>query len=98
MKTITVLVFSMTTAAAGLVACAPAATTTNRPDDVLRLYADAVMAKNYDGAYGLMSDAFRKRYDKKEFVRLLQENPAEVQAGMKQLQQKASSVQVEARV
>ncbi len=78
--------------------CTPAATTSNRPEDVLRAYAEAVSAKDYDRAYGLMSDAFRKRYDRKEFVRLLKENPEEIESSMKQLRQKASSVQVEARV
>ena len=78
--------------------CPPAATTSNKPDEVLRLYAEAVSAKEYDRAYALMSDAFRKRHDRKEFVRLLAENPGEIQAGVKQLRQKASSVQVEARL
>jgi hypothetical protein len=78
--------------------CPPAAINAAKPEDVLRVYAQAVMAKDFDKAYGLMSDAFRKRYDRKEFVRLLTESPAEIQAGMKQLEQKASAVQVEARV
>jgi hypothetical protein len=83
-------------AAAG--ACPSGATGPAKPEDVLRAYADAVVAKDYDRAYGLMSDAFRKRYDRKEFVRLLQENQTEIQNGIKQLSQKPGTVQMEARV
>jgi hypothetical protein len=81
-----------------LTGCAPTATSSNRPEDVLRAYAEAVSARDFDRAYGLMSDAFRKRYDRKEFVRLLKESPEEIESSIKQLRQKASTVQVEARV
>lgn len=95
MATKSVLLLCLAPTIAG---CTPAATTSNRPEDVLRAYAEAVSARDYDRAYRLMSDAFRKRYDRKEFVRLLQENPDEIEGTMKQLRQRAASVQVEARV
>ncbi len=78
--------------------CPAPATTSARPEDALTAYAEAVLAGKVDRAYELMSEAYRKRYDKKEFARMLREHPADVQASMKQLQAKATEVQVEARV
>lgn len=48
------------------------------PTAALDRYAAALRAKNYDAAYALMSTEFRARVDKDEFVRMLRDNPREV--------------------
>jgi hypothetical protein len=83
---------------AGITGCPAPATTANKPEVVLAVYADAVQAGNYDKAYALMSVAYRKRYDRKEFLRMMQENPAEAKSAALQLRAKTQQVDVEAKV
>jgi hypothetical protein len=68
------------------------------PEAAVAAYAEAVKAGKYDRAYGMMSLAFRRRYEQKDFVRMLQEHAAELPAAMQQLQTKATQVEVEAKV
>lgn len=48
------------------------------PSSALDRYASALRAKNFDAAYGLMSSEYRARVSKDEFVRMLRDNPREV--------------------
>jgi GGDEF domain-containing protein len=48
------------------------------PASALDRYASALRAKNYDAAYALMSSDYRARVGKDEFVRMLRDNPREV--------------------
>lgn len=68
------------------------------PARVVSEYAEAVRAEQYDRAYELMSATFRKRYSKKEFVRLLQENRGEVRFNAARLAGKPRAVRVEAKL
>src|SRR5215471_8597219 len=49
------------------------------PDKALDGYARALHAHDFDGAYALMSSSFRAKVSKDEFVRMLRDNPREVQ-------------------
>lgn len=49
------------------------------PASAIDRYASALRAKNYDAAYELMSSDFRARVGKDEFVRMLRDNPREVE-------------------
>jgi len=59
----------------GLSACGG---TTKGPTNVLDHYSLALKAKKYDQAYALMSEQFRARHSKEEFVRMMKENAREV--------------------
>ena len=59
----------------GLAACNGSRTA---PVSALDRYASALRAKNYDAAYELMSSEYRARVGKDEFVRMLRDNPREV--------------------
>jgi hypothetical protein len=48
------------------------------PGVALDRYASALRAKNYDGAYALMSSRFRATVSRDEFVAMLRDNPREV--------------------
>jgi hypothetical protein len=76
----------------------PSATPASSPESVLNEYADAVQSGALDRAYSLMSLPYRKRYDKKDFIRMLQENPAEVKSLAQQLKVKAQQVEMEAQL
>jgi hypothetical protein len=49
------------------------------PDKALDAYARALHGQDFDGAYALMSSSFRAKVSKDEFVRMLHDNPREVQ-------------------
>lgn len=55
------------------------------PTGALDRYAAALRAKNYDAAYALMSSEFRARVERDEFVRMLRDNPREVEDTAKRL-------------
>jgi hypothetical protein len=57
-------------------ACSGAGTA---PATALDRYASALRAKNYEAAYGLMSSEFRSKVSRDEFVRMLRDNPREVE-------------------
>lgn len=83
----------------GIGGCPAGSTTSaNPPASVVGAYAEALQVGNYERAYGLMSLAYRKRYDKKDFIRMMQENPAEARAVAQQLRGKAQQVDMEAKV
>jgi hypothetical protein len=73
---------SLVLALAGVVSLVLAAGACNgartAPASALDRYASALRAKNYDAAYELMSSEFRARVGKDEFVRILRDNPREV--------------------
>ena len=48
------------------------------PASALDRYAAALRAKNYKAAYDLMSSEFRAKVSREEFVRMLRDNPREV--------------------
>ncbi|MBK7073978.1 MAG: hypothetical protein IPH44_16915 [Myxococcales bacterium] len=48
------------------------------PASALDRYAAALRAKNYEAAYDLMSSEFRAKVSREEFVRMLRDNPREV--------------------
>ncbi|MBK9031856.1 MAG: hypothetical protein IPL61_11110 [Myxococcales bacterium] len=48
------------------------------PASALDRYASALRAKNYEAAYELMSSEFRAKVGRDEFVRMLRDNPREV--------------------
>ncbi len=48
------------------------------PASALDRYAAALRAKNYEAAYDLMSSEFRAKVGREEFVRMLRDNPREV--------------------
>lgn len=48
------------------------------PASALDRYAAALRAKNYEAAYDLMSSEFRAKVSRDEFVRMLRDNPREV--------------------
>lgn len=54
--------------AACLAGCAGAA---GRPDRALDQYGAALRARDYESAYGMMSESFRSRYSRDEFVRMM---------------------------
>ncbi|HTJ40743.1 MAG TPA: hypothetical protein VL463_01565 [Kofleriaceae bacterium] len=59
----------------GLAACGPH----TGPDMALDSYAHALHAQDFDAAYALMSSSFRAKVSRDEFVRMLKDNPREVQ-------------------
>jgi hypothetical protein len=61
--------------AIGLVACGPH----TGPDKALDAYARALHGQDFDAAYALMSSSFRAKVSRDEFVRMLKDNPREVQ-------------------
>jgi len=92
------LVPSLVILVLGLGGCPAQRATSDPPQAVVTAYADALQAGNYERAYSLMSLTYRKRYDKKDFVRMMQENPSEARAVAQQLRGKAQQVDVEAKV
>jgi predicted SnoaL-like aldol condensation-catalyzing enzyme len=53
-------------------------TSNHHPEGALAAYAKAVQGKNYAEAYELMSDNFRQKYPKEDFIRMLKDNAADV--------------------
>ncbi|MCA9665410.1 MAG: hypothetical protein KC503_07475 [Myxococcales bacterium] len=79
-------------------ACPPRTTSTLAPNAVLERYAKAVKAGDFDAAYELMSLTFRKRYNRKDFAKMLRENPREVKLSVEQLHGKTSEVKIKAQL
>ena len=76
-----------------LVACGgPSAT---RPLGAIDAYVKALESGDYDRAYELMSDRYRKEHTREEFVRLLRESPRDVKETARRL--KAGDRQVAVR-
>ncbi|MCC6749594.1 MAG: hypothetical protein IT371_18155 [Deltaproteobacteria bacterium] len=97
MRTRRIAVLGLLGGLTALAGCPSRATSTLRPEQVLVAYAKALSAGNYDAAYELMSLSFRQRYDRKEFLRMLRENPDEVRMSVRQLQEVPEQARVEAR-
>jgi hypothetical protein len=67
-------------------------------DAVLKRYAAALEQERFDEAYRMMSDAFRKRYTRDQFVSLLREDPEWLRRNLKRLRSSPQRVLVQARV
>ncbi len=93
-----IAIVALVLATLALVGCPRPARSTLKPEAVLSRYAQAVKAGRYDDAYDLMSLEFRKRYDRRDFVRMLKENPEEVKLSVEQLQGKPREVKVVAKL
>ena len=74
-------------------ACSGAGTA---PATALDRYASALRAKNYEAAYGLMSSEFRSKVSRDEFVRMLRDNPREVDDTASRLASRKRRMQVTA--
>ena len=82
-----------------LAACpGPAGTAVNRPDQALRAYARALEQKDHDRAYAMMSNEFRKKYTRDDFVRMLREHDTELKRSLAQLKGSPRKVRLQARV
>lgn len=57
------------------------------PQTTLKAYVTAMEAKDYARAYALMSSAFRKEYDRDEFVSQHRKHPTEVKRSVSELKQ-----------
>lgn len=66
------------------------------PASALDRYASALRAKNYDAAYELMSSEYRARVGRDEFVRMLRDNPREVDDTASRLASRKRRMQVTA--
>jgi GGDEF domain-containing protein len=61
-------------------------------------YSAALEARNYDRAYALMSEDIRRRLSKDEFVRLMNENPAEVRQTASRLRERYRELAIKAEL
>ncbi|MBW2732162.1 MAG: hypothetical protein JRH20_07190 [Deltaproteobacteria bacterium] len=77
-----------------LVGCS--SVTRQRPADVLRAYAKALEQQEYERAYEMMNEAFRKQHKAKEFANLLRSSPEAGRRLAKELKA-ARKVALEAR-
>jgi hypothetical protein len=77
-----------------LAACGPG----TGPDKALDGYARALHAHDFDGAYALMSSSFRAKVSKDEFVRMLRDNPREVQDTANRLDGRHEHLEVSAEL
>ena len=66
------------------------------PAGALDRYAAALRAKNYEAAYDLMSSEFRAKVSRDEFVRMLRDNPREVDDTASRLASRKRRMQVTA--
>jgi hypothetical protein len=68
------------------------------PDKALDGYSRALHAHDFDGAYALMSSSFRAKVSKDEFVRMLRDNPREVQDTANRLDGRHEHLEVSAEL
>jgi len=66
------------------------------PTTVLQQYSLALQQKKYDVAYALMSEQFRARHSKDEFVRMMKENDREVRETANRLKRAHKAFKVSA--
>ncbi len=66
------------------------------PSAALGRYGDALNRGDYEAAYGLMSEAFRAKHTRQEYVRMLKENQREVTATASRLKGRHSGMEVSA--
>jgi len=78
----------------GLVACGPH----TGPDKALDAYSRALHAQDFDAAYALMSSSFRAKVSRDEFVRMLRDNPREVQDTASRLDGRHEHLEVSAEL
>lgn len=69
---------------------------TKTPTTVLQQYSLALQKKNFDVAYALMSEQFRARHSKEEFVRMMKENDREVRETAQRLKRAHKAFKVSA--
>jgi len=77
---------------------APAGCTPRRPApvDTLRGYSAALSAGDYDAAYALMSEEYRRNHTKEEFQRQLDDSPREVKETARRLQGAYDDIEISA--
>ncbi len=68
------------------------------PDKALDAYAHALHAQDFDTAYALMSSSFRAKVSRDEFVRMLRDNPREVQDTAQRLDGRHEHLEVSAEL
>ncbi len=66
------------------------------PSAALNRYGDALNRSDYEAAYGMMSEAFRAKHTKQEYVRMLKENDREVTATASRLKGRHGGMEVSA--
>lgn len=65
-------------AGAALLLAVGCSSSTRGPGGALDAYSNALGKRDYAAAYKLMSDSFRERHSKEEFIAMMDENPREV--------------------
>ena len=65
-------------------------------DRALDRYGQALRDKDYEGAYDLMSTAYRAKVSREEFVRMMNDNPREVTETARRLDKRAGRTEVSA--
>jgi len=78
----------------GLASCGPH----TGPDSALDAYSRALHAQDFDTAYALMSSSFRAKVSRDEFVRMLRDNPREVQDTASRLDGRHEHLEVSAEL
>jgi hypothetical protein len=81
-----------------LCGCPGAAAEPSRPQDVLRVYAQALQAGKIDQAYGLLSDEAKRQLSFKAFTQLVKSSPEDVAEIVRVLKRPSSKPIVTARI
>jgi hypothetical protein len=86
--------FAVLLAAAAAVACVKH--DPSRPLGAIDAYVAALEVGDYDKAYDLMSDAYKRDHTREEYVRMMKENPSDVRETAKRLKKGRKNVAVTA--
>ena len=76
--------------------CPKRGTSTVKPEEVLRAYAQAVRGAKYARAYELMAESYRKNHPKADFIKALEQNPKEAKRTAEQASSKVQKVEIQA--
>ncbi|HLL21064.1 MAG TPA: hypothetical protein VK427_02985, partial [Kofleriaceae bacterium] len=66
------------------------------PSQTLDRYGDALKSRDYGAAYELMSSSFRGKVSRDDYVRMMKDNPREVEETADRLRGKKGSLEVSA--